>query len=95
MIINFDATIKDLDGKDFEPTPAETMKHIVIGALMGNYSDENVSGAEKFSRGQLAQKINTGGNLDLTIEELAKVKELVGKFGTPLSVFQIYNLIEG
>lgn len=94
MIVNFDATIKNLDNKDFFPTPAETMKVVVTGALLHNYGDENVSGMEKFTRGQLAQKIHVGGDIDLTVEELSKIKELVGKFGTPLSVLQIFKVIE-
>lgn len=93
MLINLDFTIKDLSGNEFVP-PAETIGQIIVAALLHNYGDESVSGLEKFHRGQLAQKVNSGGDIDLTVEELTKIKDMVGKFGTPLSVLQIFNHIE-
>lgn len=92
MLVNFDATIKTLDEKELEP--AAVMKDVIVAALLANYGDEQVTGTEKFLRGQLAQKIHVGGDIELSIEELTKIKDLVGKYGTPLVVLQIFNLIE-
>lgn len=96
MKINFDSNIKGLDGKDLATeTGTATLSSIVTGALIANYHDEQfLPGMEKFKRAQLAQRVYAGGDIDFSVEELTLIKELVGKYATPLVVLQIFKLID-
>lgn len=76
--------------------PDLTLGEAIYAALMINYPDEkDVTGEEKFKRGDLAQRIRTNNDYQLNPgEELALVKKLVGKlYGTSL-VYAIYPLID-
>jgi len=94
-IKNFDNEIKNIDGstllQDANPV---VMKSLLVAALMGsNPSEKDVSGDEKFKRYELAQKVNAGGNIDLTPEEIVLLKKLVGVSYTPLVVGQVYKIL--
>lgn len=100
MKFNLNKYITDMDGNDIkENDKSVSMKRVIVDALVANFMDEPaLSGEEKFKRGALAHKIHTtpaGKSVDLTAEETSLVKNLVGKYSTPLVVHQIYNKIEG
>ena len=60
--------------------PQITLKRVAVNALQAIFEDErNLDGSEKLKRWQLAMKIHLGGDVDLTTEEIALVKKLIGK----------------
>jgi len=88
-----------LDGKPFVDEKGEPMsfKFIVANALLGHYQDEqNLDGAEKLKRWQLAKRVHESDEVvDLTAEEIVLVKTLVAKaFVTPVCA-QVWELLEG
>lgn len=96
MIKNFDTELKDLDGKVIIENQAPIpMKKIVVNALLATYPDEpNLNGEEKLARFSLAERVNKGGDVEFSTEDLSKLKTLVGKFHGPLVAGQIIRHIE-
>lgn len=79
-----------LDGKPFEDQAGKpvqtTIGDILQKSLVGQYPDEMgaggappLSGEEKFKRWQLAARISGAKSIDLSAEETALLKKLVGK----------------
>lgn len=77
-----------------EKTPA-TLKWAAVEALMGNIQGETLTGIDKVQRYKLAQKVQGGtDDSEFSIDEVAKTKELIGKF-FPISVTgAAYEVIE-
>lgn len=97
MLRNFDQTMKDLEGKPIKDENEKeiTLKSIAVGALMASYPDEqNLSGEEKFKRYNLAVKINKGGEIEVSAEDISDLKKLIGKGFSVLAVGSAYKLLE-
>ena len=73
-----------------------TFKFIATEALLAVLDDEKgLSGKEKYDRFNLTHKINKAeGAVDLSAEEIAKIKELIGKCFRTLVVGAAYDVIE-
>jgi hypothetical protein len=96
---NLEQPIYDLDGEAIiEPQSKKplTLTTVALNALLASYDDERaLTGKEKAERMQLALKINKRpGEVDLTAEQLAKLKELIGKAYGALVVGRAYELLE-
>ena len=120
MKVNFNAALKDLDGKemtvpskfrinpdtgqpfmgeDGQPlaTKSESVKlgTICVNVLMANKRDEQLDGEEKLSRYILASKIKQAtASIDVTAEEVAKIKKMVGEFMSTMIVGSVYQQLE-
>ena len=89
------ASAESTDEKTGIVTPAKmlTFKDVVLTAFSVNHKDdENLKPAEKYALGKLGYDI--GKEVDLSIEEVASIKERVGKVMVPSYVFPVWNLIE-
>lgn len=101
MKINFSAELKTLDGQTIKETTADdskpaTLAVFAVNALNAQLEEEkNLDGAEKFKRYQLAAKVYNGGEVELTSDEAAKIKGLIGKIYPPLIVGQCWPLLDG
>ena len=84
------------DKEDGTDGKIATLQTICVGALQAQFQDEqSLSGIEKFKRYNLALKIDgSKGEVDITAEEIALIKELIGKGYTVAAVGQAYNLLE-
>lgn len=95
MKIDFSQQFVMLDGRviNDELKQPLTLKTVASNGLL---SDQQVDGTEKFARYQLAQKIHgaTEG-LDLTVEDVAKLKDVIGKVYPPMISGQAWLLLEG
>ena len=96
MLKNIDTKILNLDG-----TPAlngqkeASMKDLIIDCLMdGSLLDQGASGEDKLKNYLLAVRCKDGGEVDLSIEDLALLKKLVGKKYAPLAVGQFYQFCD-
>lgn len=72
-----------------------TLRSACVDALLGAYQDEvALPGEEKYRRFQLATKLSSSDEVDLTAEEITQLKKLVGKAWSPLVVGRVYELLE-
>lgn len=83
----------DTDEKG-QPKPM-TLQDACIQALLGTYADEErLPGKDKVARFELSRRIYAATTVDLKSEEIAKIKELIGKAFTVLVVGQAWELLE-
>lgn len=74
-----------------------TFAEVFIQSLLTSFEDEQkLSGIDKMKRYVLAQKINRNKDkvADLTVEEVALIKELIGKGYNALVVGQVWETLE-
>lgn len=72
-----------------------TLKYAAVAALMSQHSDEgNIPGVEKFSRYALAKRIHDGP-VELSSDEITKIKTLIGKHFTTIIVGPAFNMLDG
>lgn len=69
-----------------------TLGKICANALMNPVKED--SGEKKAQKGGLAMRLYGLDEADLSIEELALVKDLIGQFFGPLVVTQCWELLE-
>lgn len=88
--------LTDLSGEAMNGTNGPlTLRSACVDALLGTYQDEaSLSGEEKYRRFQLAAKLSGSDEVDLTAEEIAQLKKLVGRAWAPLVVGRVYELLE-
>jgi len=73
-----------------------TLKAAIVNALQAMFEDERaLDGEEKLKRWQLAMRVYLGGDVDLSSEEIAKIKKLVGKLYGPSVVGPVWTALEG
>jgi hypothetical protein len=98
---NINTIIKDINEnpifRDKDCQEPATFKTLLIDCLVANYADEkDLSGQEKFNRFQLAQKIiNADEIIDLPVEEVSKLKHLIGKAYSTIVVGRMFLFLEG
>lgn len=107
MRINVKATINDYDDKPMHKDDKDKSKgHMLLGnmavtALNAQLQDEAKLEAEKkIHRAVLSQDIHNAmkdesdGFVDLPSEDVALIKEIMGKIYPPLSLMRAYDLID-
>ena len=95
MKINFTAELKTLGGESLQPPT--TLKEVAVNALLAMLEDErHISGEDKAKRWLLATRIYSNPEgVDLAVEEVALIKNLIGKAYLPLIVGQAWQMLEG
>ena len=97
MKIDFTQSLPGLDG---EPIKDETGKDVrlstpCINSLVAAPQNEQIEPVEKLTRWVLAQKITKAKEpIDLPIEEVAKIKELTGKYMPTLIMGSVWQILE-
>jgi hypothetical protein len=98
MKVEVNQPLKDLEGKvinkDTEKKIEFQLKDACVNALMAEIEGEKIDGNEKVSRYLLATKIQKANELDLKSEEIAKIKDLIGKVYGVLVVGQCFEMLE-
>ena len=101
MKIKVNQVLKDLKGEDLKAGGEDKekgleLKVICTNALLSDNAEiEKIDGNEKMTRFLLAEKIQKANELDLTVEEITKIKKVIGLFYGPLLVGRAYNALEG
>ncbi len=90
---NFTHVVCTMDGEPIQDNGKPvTMGSLIVNALL---AIEDIPGAKKVARYTLAQKIHGNpSEAEVTSEDLADIKDLVGRLYGPLAVGQIFALIE-
>lgn len=101
MLINFSALITDLGGKPIKDGDIDmTLKDLAVNALITTLTDargeaERLSGIEKVGNATLAEKIYKSEEpIDLSVEDIAKLKERISRFPFPLVVMRAWSLLD-
>lgn len=98
MVIDFTRVLTDLDDKvmiDAQTEDVISLRLICTNALLAQYNDEtNLSGEEKFLRYQLAKKVNCGKPIDISPEDVVKIRTLIGKGYGALIVGKAFELLD-
>ena len=93
---DFSLAFKTFDGtpivQDEKPL---TLQRVSINALMTPMDDEkNLGGEDKFARYKLASRINATSVVEVTAEEIAMLKKLIGKVYAPIIVGPAFEALE-
>lgn len=90
---NFDAPILNLEGKPFDGNP--TLKTICFMAINAQaMGDERMTGDEKLKLFAVVSKVTSGGIVDLKAEDIAVLKERIGKTMFPVIVGRAFELLD-
>lgn len=83
-------------GKPVKEQDAElNLGGVAVSALLLLRQDEsNISGEDKFKRYKLAERLTSGGVIDVSVEELALLKKLIGAMYQPIVVGAAFDLLE-
>lgn len=104
MLRNFDKQITLIDGTlvvDSDRRDAEgnlkpmLQKDCIVNALvMSRDADAGLSGDERLRRYRLAEKVQDGGDIDLTVDDIAHIKSAIEKTATTLIYGQIVDALD-
>lgn len=93
MKVKFDAIVPALDGSPIKSADGKelTVRSVCINSLHFVTRDEahTLTGEEKVRRWEISRKIHQNPEAELTIEEVALIKSLVGRPGTPWEPFVV------
>jgi len=97
MLINVDGVLKSMDGKALQDVVNgeardALIKDVLVNAILSPVQNE--SGMDKVKKYELAKRIYVGGDINLTAEEIALIKDRVGESYAPIIVGQLYELLE-
>jgi hypothetical protein len=93
---NFKVEIKDIKGEVIKNDKGQPTlyKDMIVDALLAIYQGEqSLDGVAKLQRYKLAIKVQNDEE-EFAVEDITLIKNLVGKYATPLVVGQIYEFIE-
>ncbi|KKN29313.1 hypothetical protein LCGC14_0845230 [marine sediment metagenome] len=96
MKIDISKLLKGLDGKPLVNQEEElTLGNVMGTALLMVYTDEQIGGDVKYKRHQIAQRLYGQKTIELSIEEIALIKDLIGKAYGPTVVGPAFDMLEG
>src|ERR1017187_2495924 len=72
-----------------------TLKWAIVESLMGAVPKEDIDTTEKMKRFKLSQKIESAEKeVDISVEDVAKIKEVVGKFFPINVVGAVFSILD-
>lgn len=101
MKLDFSQILRDLDGKELVEKPESRpiiLRVLAVNALMATFEDErNLSGEEKVKRYDIAFLVHNSKDepVEMSIEDVALIKRLIGRSYGPLLVGQAWKMLEG
>lgn len=93
MLKNLDTQILSFNGDQLQVDGKPgLMKDVIFNALI--VPDKDMDGEGKFKRGKLAERVYSGGEQDFKPEELALMKEVIGKFYPQVVVVRVWEFLD-
>jgi hypothetical protein len=87
------AEVRSEDGTIKSPAVLLTVKDVLLSVFSANLTnDEKLSEPERYATGKMGFDI--GKEREFSIEDVARIKERVGKAAMPMFVYQIFDLLE-
>ena len=96
MKVTISGPVLDQKGKEIkDPKTSEllTLFDVICTGLLGQ-TDQRIATEEKTRRYKLWKKLEEGKELELSSEEISKIKEAVGEFYSPLIHGRVTDLFE-
>jgi hypothetical protein len=98
MKIDFDAPILDADGQTLKQSPDgpdALLSSVAVQALFAVLpGDDKLAPQKKADIGALGLKLHSGGEQELTVENIALIKERVARMFAPLVVTRAWALLD-
>lgn len=102
MKVDFNAVVKDFYGEPLKMPPAKgsttpqdaTLGALCIQVLLAELPEERISGEDKYKRYEMATAIKKNVKT-ITAEQVALLKELIGKGYNTAAVGPLYKMLEG
>lgn len=99
MKINFNIELTNEKGMSIlsseKPSEGLTLGDITCQCLLAQFTNDNPDGNEKNKRYKLWADIKDGGEKDIDVEDVARIKKLIGIGCSALIVGQCWELLEG
>jgi len=99
MLVKVDVPLTTFDGQTMKDNDGEgkaidaTLKMAIVNGLLSPVQNEK--GVEKVKKYELARKVYSSDEVDLTAEEITLIKERVGETFAPVIVGQCWEALEG
>lgn len=94
MRIDFDQVIENFAGVPLKiENETVTLRYVAITALLGTPNAQDLSGEEKAHRYELAKAIHAG-SADPSPDDVALIKQLVGKLFIPMIVGPAFRFLD-
>lgn len=91
-VVNVDTPILNLEGDALENA---TAKSVILEALMVTFEDDrNLTGEQKIKIFLLAQRVQSGGEVDFTSDDITLMKTRVAKGFNALAVGRVWELLD-
>lgn len=101
MKINVNQKLKTVEGQTMKDVGSDgkaveaTLKMAIVNSLLAPLQQgQNESGIEKVKKYELAMRVYKGGEVELTVEDIALIKKQIGDVYPPLIVGQTFDLLE-
>ena|SRR6185436_12502090 len=96
MRINTTQVLKNYEGKEIlEDDKPITLRDVFSIGLNSQLPDEKMTADQKAKIFQITTKLYTNNEVDLTVDQLALIKEQVGKVYNPLVYGRVCEIIDG
>ena len=96
MKINVSTELLDLQGKVLKlGNEKDENATVALVCKMALLNDDSQNGMDKYESWKLAREFEKGGELELTSEQISKVKKLVHKIFTPTYIGPVFDILEG
>ena len=94
--INVTQELKGLDGKPAadDSGKIQTLRSVCINALLAMNENERIDGEEKLARYKLAQTIHDKDEIDLAVEQIARIKQAIAANYSPLAVGRAFEILD-
>lgn len=96
MRINTNVVLKNYEGKEIvEYEKPVTLRDVFSTALNSTLPDEKLTADQKVKIYQITTKLYENDEADLTVDQLALIKEQVGKVYNPLVYGRVCEFLDG
>ena len=95
MKIKINEQLKDINGQDIKiPSGVMTVKSVAIESLL--FPKEKDTVKEKMEKYELYKKLRDckKDEIELTVEEIAKLKAIIGETKPPVVMGQVWDILE-
>lgn len=97
MKINVSKQLFDLEGRELKFGDESKKENATVALVckVALLNDDSQSGIDKYDSWKLARELEKGGEIELTSEQISKMKKLVHKFFNPIFVGPTFEALEG
>lgn len=97
MTINMDQGLKSITGEDMKKPDGSliSLKFVALEAILAEGPDSKMTGEMRYKNWSLGKKLQRGGNVDLSIDEVKTIKDAIGRHWMAPVLGPAWDAIEG